>query len=143
MSRVEKGERPGALWHIFDPKDADDIRTFLNKIANEKGEQVAIGDDRIHDQMYYIDYALRARLLEEHGVKGYTIVQFMGDAVFIPAGAPHQVQNLHSCIKVAEDFVSPENVRHCLNMTQEFRYLSREHNNHEDKLQVYTVFTLV
>jgi len=47
-----------------------------------------------------------------------------------------QVRNLHSCIKVAEDFVSPENVSHCLRMMQEFRHLSDTHNNHEDKLQV-------
>jgi len=47
-----------------------------------------------------------------------------------------QVRNLHSCIKVAEDFVSPENVSHCLRMMQEFRHLSETHNNHEDKLQV-------
>ena len=47
-----------------------------------------------------------------------------------------QVRNLHSCIKAAEDFVSPENLAHCLTMTQQFRHLSDTHNNHEDKLQV-------
>ena len=47
-----------------------------------------------------------------------------------------QVRNLHSCIKIAEDFVSPENVGHCIRMMQEFRHLSDTHNNHEDKLQV-------
>lgn len=84
--------------------------------------------------------------------------------MFIPAGAPHQartstlsfflvllrtsvllmwlgvfqVHNLYSCIKVAEDFVSPEHVKHCFWLTQEFRYLSQTHTNHEDKLQVKT-----
>ena len=47
-----------------------------------------------------------------------------------------QVQNLHSCIKAAEDFVSPENINHCFFLTQEFRHLSDQHSNHEDKLQV-------
>jgi len=47
-----------------------------------------------------------------------------------------QVRNLHSCVKVAEDFVSPENVSHSVRMMQEFRHLSDTHNNHEDKLQV-------
>lgn len=47
-----------------------------------------------------------------------------------------QVHNLYSCIKVAEDFVSPEHVKHCFWLTQEFRYLSQTHTNHEDKLQV-------
>ena len=33
MARVrEAGERPGALWHIFDPQDADKIRELLNKV---------------------------------------------------------------------------------------------------------------
>lgn len=52
-----------------------------------------------------------------------------------PSG-PAQVHNLYSCIKVAEDFVSPEHVRHCFRLTQEFRHLSTTHTNHEDKLQV-------
>lgn len=46
------------------------------------------------------------------------------------------MHNLYSCIKVAEDFVSPEHVKHCFWLTQEFRYLSQTHTNHEDKLQV-------
>ncbi len=49
-----------------------------------------------------------------------------------------QVRNLHSCIKAAEDFVTPENLHYCFKMTQEFRHLSDTHSNHEDKLQVKT-----
>jgi hypothetical protein len=52
---------------------------------------------------------------------GYAIVQCEGDTVFIPPGAAHQVRNLHNCIKIAEDFVSPENTGHCLHLTQERR----------------------
>lgn len=50
------------------------------------------------------------------------------------------MHNLYSCIKVAEDFVSPEHVRHCFRLTQEFRHLSTTHTNHEDKLQVAAPF---
>lgn len=46
--------------------------------------------------------------VQEYGVRGWPIVQCEGEAVFIPAGAPHQVRNLQSCIKIAEDYVSPE-----------------------------------
>ena len=70
---------------------------------------------------------------------GYAIVQCAGDTIFIPAGAAHQVRNLHNCIKVAEDFVSPENISHCLHLTQEFRHLTEWHTNHEDKLQIKTI----
>ena len=45
---------------------------------------------------------------QEYGVRGWAIVQCEGESVFIPAGAPHQVRNLQRCIKIAEDFVSPE-----------------------------------
>uniref|UniRef100_A0A672MI21 Lysine-specific demethylase n=1 Tax=Sinocyclocheilus grahami TaxID=75366 RepID=A0A672MI21_SINGR len=44
-----------------------------------------------------------------------------------------------NCIKVAEDFVSPEHVKHCFRLTQEFRHLSTTHTNHEDKLQVKNI----
>ena len=51
----------------------------------------------------------------------------------------YKVRNIHSCIKVAEDFVSPETVAHCFQMTQEFRQLSESHTNHEDKLQIKNI----
>lgn len=49
------------------------------------------------------------------------------------------MRNLHNCIKVAEDFVSPENISHCFHLTQEFRALSDTHTNHEDKLQIKNI----
>ncbi|XP_025094129.1 probable JmjC domain-containing histone demethylation protein 2C isoform X4 [Pomacea canaliculata] len=135
----EVHEIPGALWQIYDAHDADKIRDFLNKVAKERGETIEPDHDSIHDQSWYLDEELRERLLKEYGVQGYTIVQCLGDAIFIPAGAPHQVRNLHSCIKVAEDFVSPEHLNHCFRLTQEFRQLSDTHSNHEDKLQVKNI----
>ncbi|KAG8453344.1 hypothetical protein GDO86_000110 [Hymenochirus boettgeri] len=133
---MEFKEKPGALWHIFAAKDTEKIRQFLKKVAEEQGHENPPDHDPIHDQSWYLDSTLRKRLHQEHGVQGWAIVQFLGDVVFIPAGAPHQVHNLYSCIKVAEDFVSPEHVKHCFSLTQEFRYLSHTHTNHEDKLQV-------
>ena len=130
---------PGALWHIFHPSDTPKIRDFLNKVALEKEVRLDPHDDPIHDQSTYLDGPLRRRLYIEYGVKGYAIVQCAGDTVFIPAGAAHQVRNLHNCIKVAEDFVSPENISHCLHLTNEFRHLTEWHTNHEDKLQIKTI----
>uniref|UniRef100_A0A8C6LUU0 Lysine-specific demethylase n=1 Tax=Nothobranchius furzeri TaxID=105023 RepID=A0A8C6LUU0_NOTFU len=138
--RVHEGkEKPGALWHIYAAKDAEKIRELLRKVGEEQGQENPPDHDPIHDQSWYLDQGLRRRLYEEYGVQGWAIVQFLGDAVFIPAGAPHQVHNLYSCIKVAEDFVSPEHVRHCFRLTQEFRHLSTTHTNHEDKLQVKNI----
>lgn len=138
--RVYEGkDKPGALWHIYAAKDAEKIRELLRKVGEEQGQENPADHDPIHDQSWYLDQVLRRRLYEEYGVQGWAIVQFLGDAVFIPAGAPHQVHNLYSCIKVAEDFVSPEHVRHCFRLTQEFRHLSTTHTNHEDKLQVKNI----
>uniref|UniRef100_A0A4W3IEB0 Lysine-specific demethylase n=1 Tax=Callorhinchus milii TaxID=7868 RepID=A0A4W3IEB0_CALMI len=136
---VEGSERPGALWHIYSAKDAEKIRDLLKKVAEEQGQENPPDHDPIHDQSWYLDQALRKRLHQEYGVQGWAIVQFLGDVVFIPAGAPHQVHNLYSCIKVAEDFVSTEHVKHCFCLTQEFRHLSTTHTNHEDKLQVKNI----
>uniref|UniRef100_A0A8C5BPS6 Lysine-specific demethylase n=1 Tax=Gadus morhua TaxID=8049 RepID=A0A8C5BPS6_GADMO len=135
----EMKEKPGALWHIYAAKDAEKIRELLRKVGEEQGQENPPDHDPIHDQSWYLDQVLRRRLLEDYGVQGWAIVQFLGDAVFIPAGAPHQVHNLYSCIKVAEDFVSPEHVKHCFRLTQEFRHLSTTHSNHEDKLQVKNI----
>lgn len=32
IERIRNGEIPGALWHLFKPKDADEIRTFFIKV---------------------------------------------------------------------------------------------------------------
>ncbi|KAK7074250.1 Lysine-specific demethylase 3B [Halocaridina rubra] len=135
----EKDEIPGALWHIYHARDADKIRDLLNKVAIERGDKLEPHHDPIHDQSWYLDGHLRDRLYKEYGVEGYAIIQCYGDAVFIPAGAPHQVRNLHNCVKVAEDFVSPENIAYCFHLTQEFRHLSDTHTNHEDKLQIKNI----
>ncbi|MCH96372.1 lysine-specific demethylase 3B, partial [Trifolium medium] len=41
-----------------------------------------------------------------------------------------------SCIKVAMDFVSPENVQECVRLTEEFRLLPKNHRSKEDKLEI-------
>ncbi len=77
-------------------------------------------------------------LERDHGVMGKTIVQFLGDAIFIPAGAPHQVRNINSCIKVAFDFVTPQSAEQCLMITNQLRKLDSQ-NHKEDKLQTKNI----
>ena len=45
-----------------------------------------------------------------------------------------QVLNIRSSIKVAEDFVSPEHISRCLELTEQFRALPRGHRRQEDGL---------
>uniref|UniRef100_A0A8B9DMY2 Probable JmjC domain-containing histone demethylation protein 2C n=1 Tax=Anser cygnoides TaxID=8845 RepID=A0A8B9DMY2_ANSCY len=134
----DSSELPGALWHIYAGKDADKIREFLQKIAKEQGLEVLPEHDPIRDQSWYVNKKLRQRLLEEYGVKTCTVIQFLGDAIILPAGALHQVQNFHSCVQVTEDFVSPEHLVQSFHLTQELR-LSKEEINYDDKLQVKNI----
>ncbi|VVC45948.1 JmjC domain [Cinara cedri] len=132
-------EYPGAVWHIYHANDSDAIRDLLNKVSDERGRKLQANHDPIHDQSSYLDEKLRTRLYHEYGIRGYAVLQCLGDAILIPAGAPHQVRNLHNCIKVAQDFVSPENLAQCFQLTNEFRDLSSSHSNHEDKLQIKNI----
>ncbi|KAG7325568.1 hypothetical protein KOW79_011884 [Hemibagrus wyckioides] len=135
----DSSETPGALWHVYASKDLEKVKEFLHKISKEQGVEIAPEHDPIREPGWYLSRKQRQRLLEEHSVQGSTIVQFLGDSVLVPAGALHQVQNLHSCIQVINDFVSPEHVVHSFHLTQELRS-SKEEINYEDKLQVKNIF---
>ncbi|KAM4644850.1 lysine-specific demethylase hairless [Amazona ochrocephala] len=101
----DAGSRPGALWHIFRAEDAGCIQGFLQKAREDQGQD---GAAMVQQPGPYLDLSLRTRLRQECGVSGWTLLQCLGDAVLIPAGAPHQVQTLTSTISVEQRFLSPE-----------------------------------
>ncbi|XP_068012564.1 lysine-specific demethylase hairless isoform X1 [Melanerpes formicivorus] len=103
------GSQPGALWHIFRAEDASRIQEFLHKASEDQGKE---GEAPAEPPSLYLDLSLRRQLREEWGVSGWTLLQFLGDAVLVPAGAPHQVQTLTSTISVEQRFLSPENIAH-------------------------------
>ncbi|KAI3468942.1 hypothetical protein Pfo_025605 [Paulownia fortunei] len=130
----------GALWDIFRRQDVPKLEEYLKRHFKEfrhiHGNLLPEVVHPIHDQTIYLTAEHKNRLKEEYGIEPWTFVQKLGDAVFIPAGCPHQVRNLKSCIKVALDFVSPENVPSCFQLTEEFRVLPQNHRAKEDKLEV-------
>ena len=76
------GCRPAVLWHVFRPEDAACIRDFLHADA---------GDAALQPPAPYLHAELRRRLREERGVRSCALLQCVGDAVLLPAGAPYQV----------------------------------------------------
>ncbi|XP_039068742.1 lysine-specific demethylase JMJ25-like isoform X2 [Hibiscus syriacus] len=130
----------GAIWDIFRKEDIPKLQDYLRKHFGEfryihccPVSQVL---HPIHDQSFYLTMDHKAKLKQEYGIEPWTFIQKLGEAVFIPAGCPHQVRNIKSCIKVALDFVSPENVGECVRLTEEFRLLPHDHRVKEDKLEV-------
>ncbi|KAJ1968323.1 hypothetical protein IWQ62_001312 [Dispira parvispora] len=134
--RKEPLPRAAAVWDIYHYDDLPKIRRFLRQHMEKQGMGY---DDPIHDQSIYLDSTLRASLFSSEGVRGWRIYQNVGEAVFVPAGCAHQVCNYTSCIKVAMDFVSPENVSRCHHLTTEFRRLNLNHQRKQDLLQLKSI----
>ncbi|KAM4071471.1 hypothetical protein ACJW30_11G061800 [Castanea mollissima] len=130
----------GAVWDIFRRQDVPKLIKYLEKHKEEfrhiKNLPVKSVVHPIHDQTLFLNERHKKQLKEEFNIEPWTFEQYLGEAVFIPAGCPHQVRNRQSCIKVALDFVSPENVEECIRLTEEFRLLPKKHRAKEDKLEV-------
>ncbi|KAF7808295.1 lysine-specific demethylase JMJ25-like isoform X1 [Senna tora] len=163
---VDDSVEGGAIWDIFRRQDVPKLQEYLKQhfrefrhvnccrlqklwmlntdfavlkfLINVKpyGNVLYLVIHPIHDQTFYLTMEHKRKLKEEYGIEPWTFVQKLGDAVLIPAGCPHQVRNLKSCIKVALDFVSPESIDECFRLTNEFRTLPINHKAAEDKLEV-------
>ncbi|KAK8967452.1 hypothetical protein KSP40_PGU010185 [Platanthera guangdongensis] len=135
----------GAVWDIFRREDVPKLAEYLQKHWKEFRHINTLPLNSIvhpiHDQTFYLNERHKKHLKEEFNVEPWTFEQHLGEAVFIPAGCPHQVRNRQSCIKVALDFVSPENIGECVRLTEEFRLLPITHQAKEDKLEVLLKFS--
>lgn len=98
------GSQTSTVWHVFRAQDAQRIRRFLQMVCPAGAGTLEPGAPG----SCYLDSGLRRRLREEWGVSCWTLLQAPGEAVLVPAGAPHQVQGLVSTISVTQHFLSPE-----------------------------------
>lgn len=80
--------QPGyALWHIFDASATSLLRQYIYEKLGFEGP-----GDPIHSQTVYLTPKDIEILATEYGVQAYTIRQYPGDSVFIPAHCAHQVR---------------------------------------------------
>ncbi|KAM6221049.1 lysine-specific demethylase hairless [Rhynchocyon petersi] len=98
------GSQVSAVWHVFRAQDLQRIRRFLQMVCPAGAGTLEPGIPG----SCYLDTGLRRRLREEWGVNCWTLLQAPGEAVLVPAGAPHQVQGLVSTVSVTQHFLSPE-----------------------------------
>lgn len=132
--KARDGSAGYALWHIFRPEDTRHIRTYLHRKRSSRQ-----CGDAIHNQEYFLTPWMLNELESQYKVRPYVVRQYIGQAVFIPAGCAHQVctssaysqvtgcsrilqvSNQADCVKVACDFISPESVPVCRQLWEEFR----------------------
>ncbi|VVA35590.1 PREDICTED: lysine-specific demethylase JMJ25 [Prunus dulcis] len=117
-SKSEKNVEGGALWDIFRREDVRKLQDYLRKDYKEFRHTYCCPLPQVIHPIHDQTLEHKRKLKEEYGIEPWTFIQKLGDAVLIPAGCPHQVRNLKSCIKVALEFVSPENVGECIRLTQ-------------------------
>ncbi|KAJ2159124.1 hypothetical protein GGF46_003246 [Coemansia sp. RSA 552] len=133
----QEGNVAAAVWDIYPPETVANLRKYIRQ---EMGKESS--GDPIHDQETFLTRPHRQALFEQYGASGagcYRVYQNPGDAVFIPAGAAHQVCNYASAVKIAMDFVSPERVEYCRALTDEFRALHPQHPRTRDLLQLSSI----
>ncbi|VIO85897.1 jmjC domain containing protein [Brugia malayi] len=117
---LREPEKAGAIWKIFHPSDNAKIRAAIMEWKEVKGEEWS--GDVIHNQDVVVTREMMD-FFEERGIECRMFVQNEGDVVFIPSGAAHQVQNINSCVKIAEDFVAAEGIAYTVAVTNELRFL--------------------
>eukprot|EP00884_Botryococcus_braunii_P006811 jgi/Botrbrau1/16130/Bobra.7_2s0089.1 len=146
-------ELDGAEWVIFYRHQVPKVREFLEEHRSSflhKGKGIDPSTDVIYGQEMFLTAKHLQQLKKESGIEPFIFTQKAGEAVFIPAGCPHQVRNLRPNTKAALDFLIPGNASICMQQGEDRRKLVQKHRAqhpedavadllHADKLQVDTL----
>ncbi|GER31661.1 transcription factor jumonji (jmjC)domain-containing protein [Striga asiatica] len=120
----------GAHWDIFPRQDVPKLLEYLRRHSKELGSASNYSKHVHHpilDQNFFLDAYHKLKLKEEFDVQPWSFEQYIGEAIFIPAGCPYQIRKIKSCVNVVLDFVSPENATQCIRLNDEIRLLPKRH----------------
>ncbi|KAI4299269.1 hypothetical protein L6164_032744 [Bauhinia variegata] len=128
-----------AQWDVFRRQDVPKLIEYLKKHSDEFSRAQDYHKQMVHpilDQRFFLDNFHKMQLKEEFEIEPWTFEQDVGEAVIIPAGCPYQIRHPKCCVSVALEFLSPENVPECIQLTDEVRLLPDDHDAKVDKLEV-------
>ena len=140
-----------ALWHIFAAADLPVLRQFLMEQGIFRGK-----GDPVHSQTVCLTPKLLQLLFDKYGIRPYIIHQYLGQAVYIPAGCAHQVRysislelsclltpaqvtNITDAIKIACDFICIANLPATQKLRSEFHEHRLATNSGDDVLQLHNI----
>lgn len=137
---VPERSDPGVLWDVFRRQDVPKVTDYLRIHWKEFGKPDGVSNDLVKRHLYeetvFLNGHHKRKLKEEFGVEPWSFEQHLGQAVFVPAGCPFQVRNLHSNVQLGLDFLSPESLGEAVRLAEEIRCLP---NDLEANLQVLEV----
>lgn len=132
--------RPGALWDVFRRQDVPKLIEYLRVHWKEFGKPDIILDHSVthplYDEVVFLSRHHKIKLKEEFGVEPWSFEQYLGQAVFIPAGCPFQMRNLQSTVQLGLEFLSPESLGEAIKLSEGIRCLP---NDHGAKIQMLEV----
>ncbi|KAJ3558933.1 hypothetical protein NM688_g640 [Phlebia brevispora] len=127
-----KPKNGAANWVIVHRDDTERLVEYLGRTHRSS---FGDGDNPIHTQKCFLTPNNVDEIISL-GIRAYTICQSVGDAIFIPAGCPHQVSNTSDAMKIACDFLSPAGIGASQKLASEFRQQRIKHGWPADVLQL-------
>jgi len=86
-----RAQGAGAVWDIWPRRFLPVVRRFMRDTAHLGGDDsLAAWEDPVQAQRYMFTADLRRLLWHRCGVQAWHFEQHLNEAVFIPAGCPHQ-----------------------------------------------------
>ncbi|KAF3322818.1 lysine-specific demethylase JMJ25 [Carex littledalei] len=135
---LERENLVGAVWDVLRREDVPKLNEFLRVHWQEIGptHQSREAEQLVYDGAIFLDEEMKVLLKNEYGIQPWSIIQQIGDAVFIPAGCAFQVRNIQSSVQLKLEFLLPESVQEAARMAQEIRCLPNDHHAKLNMLEV-------